>query len=133
MGSPESPLLRFHDPEPEEQIRDGMGQYAGRKAPRSISDAVIKYAGQQRGRPIRHRMGKAETERYDCERKPREGPETHTPEILIDQKPKQKPAPKNFFDKWNNDNKAEKSKNDRQPVKQRLLGKDVGIKTQSPR
>jgi len=46
----------FHDPEPEEQIRDGMGQYVGRKAPRSISDAVIKYAGQQRGRPIRIRL-----------------------------------------------------------------------------
>jgi hypothetical protein len=56
VGSPESPLLRFHDPEPEEQIRDGMGQYVGRKAPRSISDAVIKYAGQQRGRPIRIRL-----------------------------------------------------------------------------
>lgn len=56
MGSPESPLLRFHDAEPEDQIRDGMGQYAGGKAPRSISDAVIKYAGQQRGRPSRIRL-----------------------------------------------------------------------------
>ncbi len=132
-GSPESPLLRFHDPESEEEVGHGMAQYAGRKAPRAISDAVIKYAGQQRGRPIRRRMGEAEAKRYDCKRKPREGPETHVLEILIDKKPKQKPAPKNFLDKWNNDNKAEKSEHDYQPVKQRLRGKDVGIETQSPR
>src|SRR6266571_4725444 len=117
MGLPESPLLRFHDPEPKEQIRDGMRQDAGREALRSISDAVIKDTGQHRGRPICRRMGEAETERYDCERKPREGPETHAPEILIHQKPKQKPAPKNFVDKWNNDNKAEETENDCQPVK----------------
>ena len=78
-------------------------------------------------------MGEAKTERYDCERKPREGPETHAPEILIDQKPEQKPAPKNLLDKWNNDNKAEKSENDCQPIKQRLPGKDVRIETQSSR
>ncbi len=63
MESPESPLLRFHDPGPEEQIRDGMGQYAGGKAPRSIGDATIKYAGQQRGRPIRIRLSLA---KRDC-------------------------------------------------------------------
>ena len=43
---PKTPLFGLHDPEAEEQVGEGMRQDARRKPFRTVSNAVVKSAGQ---------------------------------------------------------------------------------------
>lgn len=65
--SPEPPLARVHDPEPEQTIRERMHQDARSQATGAVSDEIEKRTCPQRRRPIRSGMTEGESQHHDRE------------------------------------------------------------------
>ena len=67
---PKAPLLGFHDPEAEQEIREAMGEDAGGEAFGSVGNPVIDRAGQERRGPIGHRVRETEKGCHNPKREP---------------------------------------------------------------
>ena len=74
-----------------------MGEDAGAETFRAIGDEIVERAGNERGRPIGHRMREAEGERNDGEREPGESAKGDSLEAFRNEITQQESAPKNFF------------------------------------
>lgn len=126
--SPETPLASFHDPEAEEKIGEGVDQGARRQAFRSIRDAIIERARNQRRNPVRRRMGKPEPNGHDREGEPGKRSDWDEVELLVNEIAQQEPTPKNLLDQRNDDCEANETDHNRNPVCGCLAGKDLGVK-----
>ena len=74
-------------------------------------------------------MGEAKTEGYDRKGRLGECSKPDQPEVFIGKEPEQKSAPKNLLDKWDNDDKPEKSKHSPQPVAPWMGPENIRIET----
>ena len=131
--SPKTPLFCAHDPEPQEEIGDGVSQNTRGETLRSIGHSIIKNASNQRCNPIRPGMGEPKRERNHRERQPGESSQRYALKIFPDHEAKQKSAPKNLFYEWDDNREPQKPEHHGCPVSRGLSGKNVGIKTDRSR
>src|SRR6266550_4966282 len=104
-----------------------MGENARSQTLGAIGNNVVKRACDKRGRPIGARMTKGERNSHDSEREPVKFAKWNSLEMFVDNKAKQETAPENFFHQRNDNNKAEKMKRNRGPVKCRIVPKNLRI------
>src|SRR5438046_1560644 len=78
-------------------------------------------------------MGKPEPDRHNYEGEPGERSKRDGVELFANQIAKQESAPEDFLDQWNDNDQAQKTEDDRGPVRGRLAGKDFRIEAVEPR
>src|SRR6266513_1661084 len=128
-NSPKTPLTRLHNPHPQKQIGDSVRQYASRETFRPVSHPVIEHARKHRRRPVGPGVGKAKCESHDCERYPGKFPERNLFKLFIDKEAKQESTPKDFLKERHDQDKPKKAKENCNPIKQCLIGKNGWVKT----
>jgi hypothetical protein len=130
---PETPLARFHDPEAEKKVGDGVGQDARCQAFRPIRDAIEESPRKEGDNPVRSRMGKPEPDGRRSERKPGKRSKRDRMEFFVHEITEKESAPKNLLDQWNDNNQPQKTKGDRGPVHRGMAGKGLGIEASKTR
>jgi len=130
---PETPFAIFHDPEPEQKVGNSVGHDTRRQVFRPICDAIVECARNEGRDPIRLGMGKPEPDGHNCKGEPGERANRDGVELFANQIAKQESAPEDFLDQWNDNDQAQKTENDRGPIRGLLSGKDFGIEAVKPR
>ena len=110
-----------------------MGHDTGRQVFRLICDAIVECAGDEGRDPIRSGMGKPEPDGHNCEGRPGKRSKRDGVELFANEIAKQESAPEDFLHQWNDNDQAEKTEDDRGPVRGRVAGKDFRIEAVEPR
>jgi len=110
-----------------------MGHDTRRQVFRPICDAIVECARNEGRDPVRSRMSKPEPDGHDREGEPGKRSKREAVELFANQIAKQESAPEDFLDQWNDNDQAQKTEDDRGPVRGRLAGKNFRIEAVEPR